>query len=122
MSHPRAVILVKFAKVPLGIPGYDAKSAGLNGIAPGGGDLNTVGAGGFEFFDRPQVMTRIGNILSDNDRFLIRPDKTYRGALPRGIPLELDTGADGPFLSPLGQNHPGVGTKRQQKNTCEEQL
>ena len=67
-------------------------------------------------------MTRIGYILSNNDRFLIRPDKTYRDSLPRGIPLELDTGADGPFLPPFGQNHPGLGSKRQQKNTGEEQL
>ena len=34
-------------------------------------------------------------------------------ALSRGIPLQLDTGADRPFLSPFGQNHPGLGTKRQ---------
>ena len=33
---------------------------GLDGIAAGGSDLNTIVAGGFKFFNRPQVMIRIG--------------------------------------------------------------
>ena len=60
MGHLRAVRFFKCAKVLLFIPGHDAESAGLDGIAAGGSDLNTIVAGGFKFFNRPQVMIRIG--------------------------------------------------------------